>query len=296
ELRARKVTQQGVVDAELVVGGDALGDRDHQLDSDGGRFEDRVGGETGRHEDHRGVRLHLRGGLLPAVEDGYALDVLAALSRRHPADDVRPVATVVERVEAALAARDAGHAEAGALVDQDRHQAGAPTARPEASATTFSAASFMVAAGYTLGSAASRSSLRPCSSLVPSSRTTNGIDLPRSSSAPKAAISPSATSSQRVIPPKMLKSTALTASLARISSTAPRIFSALDPPPASRKLAGRPPAWATTSSVDMTSPAPLPRIPMSPSSLTYCTPSSLARRSSGSSLAVSERSWFSGWR
>ena len=78
----------------------------------------------------------------------------------------------------------------------------------------------------------------------------------------KAAIRPLATSSQRVMPPKMLKSTAFTESLARISSTACLTFSASEPPPASRKLAGCPPAWATTSSVDITSPAPLPRIPI----------------------------------
>ena len=35
---------------------------------------------------------------------------------------------------------------------------------------------------------------------------------------------------------------------------------------------------------------------MSPSSLTYCTPSSLARRSSGSSFSLSDSDWFSGWR
>ena len=35
---------------------------------------------------------------------------------------------------------------------------------------------------------------------------------------------------------------------------------------------------------------------MSPSSLTYWTPCSRARRSIGSSFSVSERDWFSGWR
>ena len=35
---------------------------------------------------------------------------------------------------------------------------------------------------------------------------------------------------------------------------------------------------------------------MSPSSLTYCTPCSLARRSIGSSFSLSDSSWFSGWR
>ena len=43
-----------------------------------------------------------------------------------------------------------------------------------------------------------------------------------------------------------------------ITSSAETISSALAPPPTSQKFAGLPPAWATTSSVDMTSPAPLP--------------------------------------
>ena len=56
------------------------------------------------------------------VEDGDALDVLAALARRHAGDDVRPVVAVVERVEGALAAGDAGGAQLGVLVDEDRHR------------------------------------------------------------------------------------------------------------------------------------------------------------------------------
>ena len=79
---------------------------------------------------------------------------------------------------------------------------------------------------------------------------------------------PLAISSQRVIPPKMLKRIALTLASEVITSSASTIASAFEPPPASRKLAGLPPAWATTSSVDMHSPAPLPRMPMLPPSLT----------------------------
>ncbi len=102
-------------------------------------------------------------------------------------------------------------------------------------------------------------------SFVPSKRTTKGTS---GSIWRNASIRPRATSSQRVIPPKMLNSTALTLSSERITSTALVIASALEPPPASRKLAGLPPAAATTSSVDITSPAPLPRMPTLPSSFT----------------------------
>ena len=79
---------------------------------------------------------------------------------------------------------------------------------------------------------------------------------------------PFATSSQRVIPPKMLNRTAVTFASEVITSSASTIASAFEPPPASRKFAGSPPAWATTSSVDMHRPAPLPRIPMLPPSFT----------------------------
>ena len=107
---------------------------------------------------------------------------------------------------------------------------------------------------------------------------------------------PRATSSQRVIPPKMLKRTAVTDSLARMTSTALVTSSACEPPPASRKFAGLPPASATTSSVDITSPAPLPRMPMLPSSFTYVRPRSLAICSCGSSALGLRSAALSGWR
>ncbi len=109
------------------------------------------------------------------------------------------------------------------------------------------------------------SSARPSLSLVPSRRTTKGTS---GSICSKASIRPRATSSQRVMPPKMVTSTAVTFASERITSAALVIASAFDPPPASRKFAGLPPACATTSSVDMTSPAPLPRMPTLPSSFT----------------------------
>ena len=84
---------------------------------------------------------------------------------------------------------------------------------------------------------------------------------------------PLATASHDVMPPKTLTKTDRTDGSERITSSPLAITSAEAPPPMSRKLAGRTPpaaspAYATTSSVDMTSPAPLPMIPTSPSSLT----------------------------
>jgi hypothetical protein len=72
-------------DAQLVVGGDALGDRDDRLDARVGRLEDRVGGEARRDEDHRRVRALLVHGVVERVEHRDALDVLAALARRDAA-------------------------------------------------------------------------------------------------------------------------------------------------------------------------------------------------------------------
>src|SRR3954468_17630149 len=251
------------VDAQLVMRGDALGDADDRLDPRIGGLEHRIGGEARRHEHHRGVRPGLLDRLVERVEHGDALDVLAALARRHARHDVRAVALVFHRVERALAARDARDAHARLLVDQDAH---ALTSAPDfASSTTRWAASSIVASTCSPGRSASAKSRRPSSSFVPSRRTTNGTCGLTCSN---ASISPLATSSQRVMPPKMLNSTALTFGSDRITSTADTIASAFDPPPASRKFAGAPPCCATTSNVDITSPAPLPRIPMLPSSFT----------------------------
>ncbi len=83
-----------------------------------------------------------------------------------------------------------------------------------------------------------------------------------------AAIMPRATSSQRVIPPKMLMSTALTLLSERMMRSAAATLSDWAPPPISRKLAGLPPNSLTMSMVPMARPAPFTMQPMSPSSLT----------------------------
>src|SRR5262245_15436911 len=247
------------VDAEHVVGRDALGDADDQVDAAVEPLQDRVGREARRHEDHGGVRGCRLDRVVDGVEDRDGIDRMAGLAGGHAGDDLGAVGLVAGRVEAAFAARDALDDQPGRRVDEDAH-AGAP-----ASSTARRAAESMVVSTTTLSGARSASIARPSSSLVPSRRTTIGRSAPSRSS---AVSSPSATSSQRVIPPKMLMSR--TATLGSLSSTSRAVTtsSALDPPPASRKLAGRPPASATTSRVLMTRPAPLPRMPTSPSSLT----------------------------
>src|SRR5205807_5424771 len=196
---------QLVEHAELVVGRNPLGDRDDQLDPRVLCLEDRVRGEAGRYEDHRGVGAGALDRVMERVEHRDAVHVLSALARGHAADHLGPVVAVAKRVERPLATGDPGHAQPRVPVDQDAHAAAVSASR--ANSTTLAAAPSIVAAMCTLGRLASASSRRPSSSLVPSSRTTNGTSGLIWSN---ASIRPLATSSHRVIPPKMLNSTALT--------------------------------------------------------------------------------------
>ena len=85
---------------------------------------------------------------------------------------------------------------------------------------------------------------------------------------------PFATASQAVMPPKTLTNTLFTCASEMMISSPFAITSALAPPPMSRKFAGlgapanSSPAYATTSRVLITRPAPLPMMPTLPSSLT----------------------------
>ena len=81
-----------------------------------------------------------------------------------------------------------------------------------------------------------------------------------------ASMMPFATSSTRVMPPKMLTKMERTAGSALITSSAAAMTSAFAPPPMSRKLAASPPACVTTSSVLIASPAPLAMMPTEPES------------------------------
>ena len=102
-----------------------------------------------------------------------------------------------------------------------------------------------------------------------------------------ASTMPLATSSPRVIPPKMLMKMDRTAGSLLMTSNAPAITSALAPPPMSRKLAGLPPTWLTTSTVDMARPAPLAITPTEPSNPTYWRPRAWAAVSRSSRVWVS---------
>src|SRR5207237_6247390 len=93
-----------VVGAHHVVHGDALGDADDGADTGVHRLVNRVGGESWRHEHHRGVGAALRHGLGNGVEYRHSIDVLSALARGHAGHQVGAVVAVSQRVEAALAA------------------------------------------------------------------------------------------------------------------------------------------------------------------------------------------------
>src|SRR6202020_1407868 len=134
-----------------------------------------------------------------------------------------------------------------------------------ASSAALSAPASMVSAWITSGWSAFARIWRPWSTLLPSRRTTSGL-LASSPSMFSAGTITLATASHEGMPPNTLTNTLLTCLSFRITSRPAAITSADAPPPMSRKLAGLTPpcfspAYATTSSVDITRPAPLPMMP-----------------------------------
>src|SRR5262245_1841395 len=220
-------------------------------------FHDGVGGRRRGHEDQRAVgagRLHR---VLHRVPDREALVGGAALARRHPAHHLRAVLLAAGGVERALLAGDPLHQDARIAVDEDAHGA------LRASSTTFFAPSPMSLA-ITSARPDSASIFLPCSTLVPSARSTTGSLSP---SFFTAAMMPSASRSTLNIPPKTLMKTAFTLGSDDRMRKAFSICSGEAPPPTSRKLAGSPPASLMMSMVAMARPAPLTMQPTLPSSL-----------------------------
>ena len=94
---------------------------------------------------------------------------------------------------------------------------------------------------------------------------------------------PLATSSPVVMPPKMLMKIDRTFGSVLMTSRALAITSALAPPPMSRKLAGAPPTWLTTSQRAHGQAGAVGDDADVPSRPTYCRPFSWASRSRSSS-------------
>src|SRR6185295_2739374 len=200
------------------------GDRDVNLNAGVGRFHDGIGGERRRHVDDRGVRAGFAHGLCHRVEDGnLALELLAAFPRRHAADDLRAILEHLLCVERAIASRDALHDHGRIAVDEDAHAAFPPFA----SATAFCTASSM-----------SDDAEKPLSwrifiaicSFVPVRRMTSGTF---SGFCLVAVTMPLATSSVRVMPPKMLNKIAFTLGSDVMMRSAFTTFSGFDDPPMS---------------------------------------------------------------
>ena len=103
----------------------------------------------------------------------------------------------------------------------------------------------------------------PRSSLVPFMRTTSGTE---SFTSRAAATTPVAMVSHFMMPPKMLTRIAFTFVFDSMILNAAVTFSAVAPPPTSRKLAGAPPNSLIVSIVAMARPAPFTMQPMLPSS------------------------------
>src|ERR1700704_1622234 len=126
----------------------------------------------------------------------------AALAWRHPAHHASAVGDRLLGVEAALGAGKSLADDSGGLVDEHGHdQAASFTAL-----TIFSAASARLLAERIGKPLPARISF-PCSTLVPSRRTTSGTVKLTSRAAPTT---PSAMMSQRMMPPKMLTRIPLT--------------------------------------------------------------------------------------
>src|SRR3954453_11755347 len=274
-------------DRDHVEHRDPLGDAEDRPNPGVNGLEDGVGRARRRYEDARGVRAGLAHGFDHRVEYGHpAVDrPLPALARRHTGDDRSAVVDHRAAVEFALTTRDPGHDQPGVAVDQDAH-----AVTPRDAATALAAASSRLAA---VSNCASRRSAPASAAFVPTIRTTIGTSR---SWSPRASMRPRATSSPRVIPPKMLTRIALTFSSARMSLIPAATRSPRAPPPMSRKFADSAPARLTRSIVVIASPAPLTMQPMSPSSLMKLMPCSRASRSVGSSESRSRSASSSGCR
>src|SRR5262245_50841827 len=253
------------LDLDHVEDRHAFGDADDEGDGGVDRFEDGIGGKGRRHIDHACIGAGRLGGVLDRVEDGEAEMGGAARARRHPADHARAVSDRLFGMERALRAGETLADDAGALIDENGHGLwGNHHATPFMAATAFLAASSRSSAGIMARPDCASSSL-PRATLVPSSRTINGTAIWVSRA---AAMMPSAMMSQRIMPPKMLTSTAFTFGSERMMPNAADTRYLSAPAPASTKFAGSPPLSLVTSIMAWVSPAPLTMPPIEPSRLT----------------------------
>ena len=98
QAHVRVVALQLVVEPRLVLGGDALGDDDDQLDATLGGLHHGVLHAGGRDEDARGIGAGRSDGVGHRGEDGDAIDVGASLLGVGAGDHVGAVVTVQQAV------------------------------------------------------------------------------------------------------------------------------------------------------------------------------------------------------
>src|SRR5438309_7303766 len=268
-----RITAEKIFDPDHLLDRDAFRDADDEGDACRGGLHDRVGRERRRDEDARSVGACRLDRVRHRVEHRDAEMGRPSLARADAADDLRAQGLHLFGMKRAFAAGDPLDDHRRRRVDEDAHSPPrSPGRLPRAAAvvgpSAFVSSTIFCAAAHALtpGSMPFRFRMsRPSSSLVPLRRTTSGSFIFRLS---RAVMMPLATSSPRVIPPNTLITTPLTFGFMRITASAFSTTSALAPPPMSQKFAGLPPARWTRSSVLMHRPAPLPMIPMSPSSET----------------------------
>ncbi len=93
--------------AGFVVGGDAFGDGDDQVDAGGGGLHDRVGREGRRYKRHCGVGICGADSLGHSVEYRDTVQVAPAFAGSDPCHEVGAVITVAKSVELAFLAGQA---------------------------------------------------------------------------------------------------------------------------------------------------------------------------------------------
>src|ERR1700742_4302479 len=218
------------LDPDHVQDRNALGDADDQRDLGIDGLTDRVRRPRRRHIDHRGIGAGLLAGLGDGVEHRQSEMRRAAFAGRGAADHLGAIGNRRFRMERAVLAGESLADDLGVAVDQNRHYR-APLAT---ALTIFCAASSRSSAGSTLRPL-SRMIFLPCSTLVPSSRTTSGTLSPTSRT---AAVTPSAMTSHFMMPPKMLTRMPFSLGSAVMILKAAATFSLLALPPTSRKFAG----------------------------------------------------------
>src|SRR4029077_7411912 len=230
------------------------------------RFHNGIGGKRRWHIDHTGVGRRLGNGASDRIEDRNAFERGAAFTGRQPGDHLSPVLLAGLGMKLSGGSGDTLSQNSRILVDQNCHnltrEEGQVRRSPHVSrltphapftaCTIFSAASAIVSAEM-IGSSESARIFRPNSTFVPCMTTTNGT-LMLSSRA--ASTTPCASTSQRIMPPKILIKTPRTRSSERMSLKAWPTLSLVAPPPTSRKLAGSPPQSLIISIVAMAKPAP----------------------------------------